>query len=831
MASPMKVPPSIAKASREELEKILIATLQKLKARDKRIDELSKGLASPPTEKGSNGEENEGNRPTTAKEMQLETTVATLQAKLMSSEQAFNDRMAAETELFTSQLADARQNAEKYAAMLRDARESSAALQEQLAQREAIMGKMQEAIDHAQQIIENQNAEKLKLQAQAAALPSVECPPTDSVLNDVVRQKIVEMRVEPFVGSLENISLEGILQRLRDLDSERREASARATTSSHQITELQCRVGRLQEELQTRTADSKNTESALEAVKEEQRKERAQAADLTQVSNSKGPVAVPKGESTSLPCAKCQQLEDELQAAKRLAAEDMSTLQRDVEDLRAQLSAAETKLMSQEGQLATGSTPPKEHEALVRDAESARAEVAQIRKEVDAERARFKKALAESKRRIETLQRDNQAKSIALSEARQSAEKAAVEVAGAEQRIVAALRDKEASAVELQEYKARAHALLKAKENQIREARTLALEEQSSALDAAESAAQAALAEAARIRDQLRNLEQRAMTEAVRAKSEHEAVVAELQKEASAAREAAEASARQHEQLKLRYESLEMRLQHMQSQLSAATTQASQVDALRYQLDSSIQERDALRESLSVAVRARDADLTAARETCESLKEERTALQEVISRLRAAADVQSLSYVSSQPSGALASQSSLPLTNSVIGNEPMGISSQDKEIDRESSFVALYQRRASELEREVEELEREVELRGVQEAALKEAVRDLERELERVKLPGKAVDMEYFKNVMLKLFETGEEESLLPVVAAVLQFSPAEVVRCRSALESRTAQRAALLAAGNGSEPMTSYFTSLLGFGGSSVAGGTVSGSVQPIDR
>lgn len=45
----------------------------------------------------------------------------------------------------------------------------------------------------------------------------------------------------------------------------------------------------------------------------------------------------------------------------------------------------------------------------------------------------------------------------------------------------------------------------------------------------------------------------------------------------------------------------------------------------------------------------------------------------------------------------------------------------------------------------------------------------------------RVVDMEYFKNVMLKLFETGEAGSLLPVVATVLRFSPEELERCRKA--------------------------------------------------
>ena len=44
---------------------------------------------------------------------------------------------------------------------------------------------------------------------------------------------------------------------------------------------------------------------------------------------------------------------------------------------------------------------------------------------------------------------------------------------------------------------------------------------------------------------------------------------------------------------------------------------------------------------------------------------------------------------------------------------------------------------------------------------------------------------------MLKLFETGEAESLLPVVGTVLKFSPAEMQRCRDALGHRESQAVA----------------------------------------
>lgn len=41
--------------------------------------------------------------------------------------------------------------------------------------------------------------------------------------------------------------------------------------------------------------------------------------------------------------------------------------------------------------------------------------------------------------------------------------------------------------------------------------------------------------------------------------------------------------------------------------------------------------------------------------------------------------------------------------------------------------------------------------------------------------------MAYLKNVILKLFETGQKEALLPVVGMIMQFSPAELQRCRYA--------------------------------------------------
>jgi hypothetical protein len=44
------------------------------------------------------------------------------------------------------------------------------------------------------------------------------------------------------------------------------------------------------------------------------------------------------------------------------------------------------------------------------------------------------------------------------------------------------------------------------------------------------------------------------------------------------------------------------------------------------------------------------------------------------------------------------------------------------------------------------------------------------------------VDTEYLKNIVLKLYRSGEAEALLPVFSALLAFSPDEMRSCRDGL-------------------------------------------------
>ena len=465
---------------------------------------------------------------------------------------------------------------------------------------------------------------------------------------------------------------------------------------------------------------------------------------------------------------------------------------------------------------ATAAPPPPPSVELKRAAEVARAEVAQIRKEVETERARFKRAIAESKRRLDAVSREKENSDAATATAQSAIEGLRAELSAVQQRATTAQRDAETAADELKDYKARAHALLKAKEVEIREAKSVALEEQSAALHSAEAAAAAAEAAAAAAQQELESVKRKAAEELTAAIEERDIAAAMLKKEAQAATTAAAAANRQYEQVKLRYESLETRTQLLQEQLNASTAAAADVQQLQNEIESLREQHTLLQESSATALHAKDVQLDAAKDSVAACQEQITSLQLVIDGFKAGAAARAAALHSSADTTANyqyngdGSYDAFPASSLPSSSPTTAVTAAELKAKEEELIGA--RRYIGELQREVEDLEQEVHLHGKQASALKEAVRELQRELERVKLASTAVDMEYFKNVMLKLFETGEAESLLPVVSTVLKFSPAETSRCKKALEERTANYIAAVHGGSGSgggaqEGMSSYFT------------------------
>lgn len=432
----------------------------------------------------------------------------------------------------------------------------------------------------------------------------------------------------------------------------------------------------------------------------------------------------------------------------------------------------------------------KENE-LTRAADSAKAEVLQIRKEVENERMRFKRALGELKRRLDVLQKENEGLCSDLTESKASSSQM-------RQRLINLEREAETATAELKDYKSRAHALLKAKEIQIQEAKALAMEEYATALEEYQEAAASAQALAAEAEAEIMKIKTETSQKIEEMQVRHDEEVNRVKQDTVAAQELAVASTRQYEQLKIRYESLELRVKLLSEQHAEALSAVEEVKLLKSRLASVTEHHEEEMAVSKKTLAANEAELLGARENCILLKEEITMLQGVIAGLQSQAQAQAHPAVTKEEN------------NLASGG---GVNGGDDE--QMIEIASALRRRTSELEQEVDDLERELQLRSVQEGALKEAVRDLQRELERVKISGKPVDMEYFKNVMLKLFETGEEESLLPVVAAVLQFSPAELTRCKTALEERSRHRALLLSNEEDATGVRPYLN-WLGFSGRS---------------
>lgn len=117
-------------------------------------------------------------------------------------------------------------------------------------------------------------------------------------------------------------------------------------------------------------------------------------------------------------------------------------------------------------------------------------------------------------------------------------------------------------------------------------------------------------------------------------------------------------------------------------------------------------------------------------------------------------------------------------------------------LDGDAKIFALAQRQAGReealasalktnqrLEAEILDLEREVKLREEQEAVLKGALRDADRrQRQQDGMLENSIDMEYLKNTVVKLLETGESEALLPVLARLLRLSAEEEEAVRGSL-------------------------------------------------
>ncbi|KAI8113724.1 hypothetical protein M9435_003717 [Picochlorum sp. BPE23] len=773
--SPVKIPPGIAKASKEELEKLLVNALHKIKARDRTIAELEGQSDTSGVEQRSGDD---------SKVEELENTVQGLQERLVDGEKKYQERLQAETEVLLKGFAEERER-------LRDGFEAERRKEhEKIVKLEADHDRQAAEIERLTGLVER--SEQVQMDAE----------------NEIGEEK---QQLLKEIGDLKAQN-ESLMSRLDEMgkDVERRvETGDEAVRSLEKaLSESKSDVGVEKEKNELAEKEIQSLKDELEKMKGEQSKRISE-----EIAGLKKELDDAKLELENKPAPQVP-AKIEFDESSFVKIEDYKAVQKEMGDMKKKFAQSLKKKQAESE--STIEELKKELEAAKTDGSgkgSSTGEVAQIRKEVEVERSRFKRALGELKRRNESLSKSKIDLEKQVSDLEVQIESLKAEGAAAARQAQEARSLAEQSSNAFKEYKARAHSLLKAKEDEIKEGRSTAKEEYEKQIE--EATAEKIQAET-RLKDvveELEKLKSENLEHVYSVEQKYEGKIADMEKELKNAKECSKASNRQYEQLRVRLESYDDRFQSLKRQLEESKQEL--LAAKSHHPGSSISEGDY--ESLKAALSRSEKEKLALEEVKVVMEGEIADLKAMIKQLK-----MTLAMKTSLPKPEIdvdllhhrPGSADFVVSPKVSGSQSATASVAADDLENLHQQLAAANRKASIAEQEVDDLEKEVELRNTQEKALKETVRELERELERVKLTSKGVDMEYFKNILLKLFETGEEESLLPVIGTMLKFSPAELDRCRKALATRREQHADLLqGAGEASANVTSYLTDLLGFG------------------
>ncbi len=459
--------------------------------------------------------------------------------------------------------------------------------------------------------------------------------------------------------------------------------------------------------------------------------------------------------------------------SKYVAIEEYEGLQKDMAELKRKFAVVLKKQKKEEQQQQQQEEGPMYQ---------------QLKKEVEVERSRFKKALGELKRRNEGLLKSKEETDKVNADMEVQIEALRAEVMAESRKAQEAQTLADQSSLAFKEYKQRAHVLLKSKEEELKEGRFAVKEEFEKELAEAHAEKETLTIRVQELSEELEVLKSEVAEKVYAVEKKYKDQIADMKKDLEMHMEHARNSTRQYDQLRVRYDSFEDRYQSLKNELAEAKSVTGQKDSA---------EMEKLQALLDVSDMEK-----------KSLQEVQAVMQGEIADLKAM--VQQLKLTLAMKSSTLQATLSGSLHDDTRNyrEEETDNGLHNKAVQEE---LASANRKALAAEREVDDLEKEVALHSAQAKALKETVRELERELERVKLASKTVDMEYFKNILLKLFETGEDESILPVVGTMLQFSPQELKRCQDAIASRQQFEGSLLPT-DATATATNYISSLFGY-------------------
>lgn len=331
---------------------------------------------------------------------------------------------------------------------------------------------------------------------------------------------------------------------------------------------------------------------------------------------------------------------------------------------------------------------------------------------------RLTKAREEADGKVSDLEMENEAlKSDIVSEARKTSE-------------ASESRDYYKSALE--DYKSRAQALLKSKEEELRNARAGASEQYEKELQEAKLRSETLEAEIIKLKSQIEISSSESNEKLHSLKQQYVAKISDLERDLKNATESAKAASRQYEHVKVRVESYEDRISSLKNQLDQARQEVAEAQSSNWDAEKLKPEIDNIKTALVRVEKERNSLL----EMRKVMEGEITDLQGTVKQLR-----RSLSLRASMPLPVHASHDQAHAyesgTDDFLSPQSSIGHANNIKADAYNKDISLARKRISEAEQEIDDLEREVALRNAQEIALKDTVRELQRELERVKLASK----------------------------------------------------------------------------------------------
>eukprot|EP01026_Neomeris_dumetosa_P022265 TRINITY_DN1921_c1_g1_i14.p1 TRINITY_DN1921_c1_g1~~TRINITY_DN1921_c1_g1_i14.p1 ORF type:complete len:521 (+),score=125.45 TRINITY_DN1921_c1_g1_i14:310-1872(+) len=475
-----------------------------------------------------------------------------------------------------------------------------------------------------------------------------------------------------------------------------------------------------------------------------------------------------------------------------------------------------------------------------------REENSKLQREHDADKTKIKRALGEMKRKLDQSKEEQRKMELSSAEQRgkNEAEKVTLrnDIKHAEDLAQSTHTELTSIQKELQDYKSRAHILLKQKEEEIKHIRNTVgnNEELSGALQASQFEVKQLRQNQTDLQAQIEQVRTDGQAQMDELKTFYEKRMFELESSLAESEKRAEKVSSESQEWQKRSVDLESQLTQLQFSNSLKPHESHTTTNKSLEQDQSKRI-----EELEMRIQGLQQDFQTYRETNERMAE---AKEEEVQRLLEKnailrSQVAAASQASLTASGEVDEQPALQafkvetpkplreasIIESVLSGEDFQQSSsfqtvgqggilgsllQETQPSENSQFIELAQRQAErdealealrrqkeELEEEVREYEKEVQLRAEQERVLKQALRDIEMNQLQVKSTNKTgehgkngsqtgannqeneqVDLQYLKNVIIKMMETNQAEALLPVISTLLGFSNEELQHCKDTL-------------------------------------------------